>query len=825
MPVNVIDTLKPKNGLNFPVVEAIDVFVEDYENLADAISHFATDVMIEAINTVLSGKANTSDVNTAVANLQGQIDQIVISASAESVVAPEVAQARVDANGVEHTTLKDRTDSDYAALAQATEFENLFVSSTASDNARLTGDGTTEYSTTCYTSDKIEVVDDVSYTKYGANDTSHRICFYDINDALISATTESTITIPTGTSYIRFSGLLTEKSVAYFRSTSAKDEISRKKISNIDEKYSYAVGVVAQNVENVENAIFDKANLAIKISNIPEAITKIGYSAAPNRGDRISISELSAYDTYYLITKNPHEIWVKNVDIAYYSISYGFDYIRSDGDINLYCAGERGRLRNVDNNLPTENNKLSVPANTVIAITVTAGTNPDIYGFAEDLVVNSEFKNEVSADAVIEAVAEVTESTGTVLTNSSDYDATYDSMYADTNGIQENQLYISWGIEISQDTELYVESRNNRYFSICVFADNTFSTKGVRYRAYESEDTLPYENNPITVVAGQYIVLTCKKANTNFEVLLPDIQRIASFKGDIPLAQAHIDQVKAEISDSVIIRYSSESGTNITERVHVYVPAGVGYVEYDFVHNVSADRNANVWRVDYAYACDSKFNRRFNLTTAGEWEVAVHLHDRDDFSGGIAHGDQIMTNVVFFVDGSVVDISNYTALTAVSNFTIAEASELYDPADHTTVIANHGSEHIFTKDGLKIRQSLLWLDNQQLDSCFMAMHLPAKAVTDHMYTDNSVIPFEIETYNIRFPESKYAVVYGENSGVRSEFSIGEYPHGVGNGDYLLITDNGGGAYNKCYYVITTTTAIEANTLWKSETNYKFDVGK
>lgn len=119
MPVNIIDTLKPKNGGSFPIVEAIDVFVENYGNLAEAVSHFATDVMIEAINTVLSGKANTSDVNTAVANLQGQIDQIVISASAEAVVAPEVAAARVDSDGIAHATLKARIDS----LAEKTEID------------------------------------------------------------------------------------------------------------------------------------------------------------------------------------------------------------------------------------------------------------------------------------------------------------------------------------------------------------------------------------------------------------------------------------------------------------------------------------------------------------------------------------------------------------------------------------------------------------------------------------------------------------------------------------------------------------------------------
>lgn len=116
MPVNIIDTLKPKNGGNFPIVEAIDVFVENYGNLAEAVSHFATDVMIEAINTVLSGKANTSDVNAAVANLQGQINQIVISASAETVVAPEVAAARVGDDGTEYTTLKERLDAENSEI-------------------------------------------------------------------------------------------------------------------------------------------------------------------------------------------------------------------------------------------------------------------------------------------------------------------------------------------------------------------------------------------------------------------------------------------------------------------------------------------------------------------------------------------------------------------------------------------------------------------------------------------------------------------------------------------------------------------------------------
>lgn len=108
MSVQVIGTLKPKNGLNFPVVEAIDVAVEGYASLADAVTHFATDAAIAALTAAIDAKAD----KTTTDSLQAQIDQIVISASAESVVAPEVAQARVDADGVEHSTLKSRIDKD-----------------------------------------------------------------------------------------------------------------------------------------------------------------------------------------------------------------------------------------------------------------------------------------------------------------------------------------------------------------------------------------------------------------------------------------------------------------------------------------------------------------------------------------------------------------------------------------------------------------------------------------------------------------------------------------------------------------------------------------
>ncbi|HPY85512.1 MAG TPA: SGNH/GDSL hydrolase family protein [Ruminococcus flavefaciens] len=108
MPVYVIDTLKPKNGLDFPVVEAVDVAVEGYSSLADAVTHFATDTAIVAINTALSDKADASDI----ASLQTQINQIITPVTQDA----EVQNARIGADGTSYQTLKARLDAENAAI-------------------------------------------------------------------------------------------------------------------------------------------------------------------------------------------------------------------------------------------------------------------------------------------------------------------------------------------------------------------------------------------------------------------------------------------------------------------------------------------------------------------------------------------------------------------------------------------------------------------------------------------------------------------------------------------------------------------------------------
>ena len=157
MAVVVIDTIKPKNQGTFPVVEAADVKVTDSKRLDAALNDKAdqsdvtalqtavagkasqadltalsetvsgkqnalTEAQLTAVNsgitselvtqigtntTAIEGKASASDVATETASLQAQIDAIVTPVTEDA----EVENARIDSNGITHTSLKARIDN------------------------------------------------------------------------------------------------------------------------------------------------------------------------------------------------------------------------------------------------------------------------------------------------------------------------------------------------------------------------------------------------------------------------------------------------------------------------------------------------------------------------------------------------------------------------------------------------------------------------------------------------------------------------------------------------------------------------------------------
>ncbi|OPZ17013.1 MAG: GDSL-like Lipase/Acylhydrolase [Firmicutes bacterium ADurb.BinA205] len=172
MPVYVIDTLKPKNGLDFPVVEAIDVAVEGYSSLADAVSNFATRSALDALYAVLNTKADTSALTGATTSLQAQIDQIA-QAAGTGTADTEVAQARVRADGTSYQTLKGRLDAEKsdsdAKIAESEKAFNALSDTLANSFESEKTDLEYTFTDSKYINSQGDIVNTYSSSEYGVS--------------------------------------------------------------------------------------------------------------------------------------------------------------------------------------------------------------------------------------------------------------------------------------------------------------------------------------------------------------------------------------------------------------------------------------------------------------------------------------------------------------------------------------------------------------------------------------------------------------------------------------------------------------------------------
>ena len=151
--------------------------------------------------------------------------------------------------------------------------------------------------------------------------------------------------------------------------------------------------------DTVDNTIFDITEInSVPCSQIPGATMKNGSSARST--SYITIDALTTYDSYYKVVTEPTTIWFEDTSSAYVSICVGENYtqstIPSENVLRLYCSNSV-RYRKSENNLPTKENPVTVPAGGVFVVTVTTGGNDLVYGIVHSVTrqVSSEFAEEL----------------------------------------------------------------------------------------------------------------------------------------------------------------------------------------------------------------------------------------------------------------------------------------------------------------------------------------------------------------------------------------------------------------------------------------------
>lgn len=355
-----------------------------------------------------------------------------------------------------------------------------------------------------------------------------------------------------------------------------------------------------------------------------------------------------------------------------------------------------------------------------------------------------------------------------------------------------------------------------------LLSDNAWRVSGttgaVRYR--KSDGNLPTPTNKLQIAAGTFLAVTIPTSVSASEFYMSfdfgagevDTELL---NNAIRLNTTQINQVR----NLNYVEYINGSGVDgSTKRLNIYIAQPSNrYVLYEFVNTVVDNKNANVWRIAYARLTDSNFNVIKDITVTGEWECAIKLDGRSDFAGGFLHGDEIATQTACFIDGKKTGLSSIVGKMPFKNLTFVQRSNLYDPNDSTTIFAVHGSAHEFT-DKLTIRQSLTFSGAYTMGLSYLAMFPIAKTVSPKAFTD---IDFNYAAVSLPVSIRGASKVTLTDDSITAEFELKNHSEvDSGTGD-LTIQDNGGGAYNKCYFISCHSGAtVASGDTWKAATEYR-----
>lgn len=355
-------------------------------------------------------------------------------------------------------------------------------------------------------------------------------------------------------------------------------------------------------------------------------------------------------------------------------------------------------------------------------------------------------------------------------------------------------------------------------------------------RKRKSESNLPVSSEPLDV-SGAIVVFTVNASTTTNVYIKNGLE----LQDEVLLNQAQINQVIESIPPAPVpvgkcpkLIYTTTQEFEYeksTAQINIFLPTTYGYIRYAFGHSVDANINADSWRIFRAIATDENMEDRFRITAYGEWEMALKIDGGTDFIGGVLHGDEVMEDVTFFIDGKEIDISTLAALTDFSELRIVENTLLYNPDVSNENVAQHSKEYIFTADGITINQRVKWLLANTLTTCYSCMFPLIRGndtvsdlqITAAYYDDNDYKTYDVSVGGVSgYPFTWHGGVtranfWAEESGIFASAEIVKQPPTLTGGGMSFL-QNTVNQYNKLYFSIcgigaTYTTSVNETWRW------------
>lgn len=272
-----------------------------------------------------------------------------------------------------------------------------------------------------------------------------------------------------------------------------------------------------------------------------------------------------------------------------------------------------------------------------------------------------------------------------------------------------------------------------------------------------------------------------------------------------------------EVGDTIVLHKRDHNTGDMTIELGIHVPGVMPglYTAWMLRRYINVDpaQNYNIWRtMDVGVSRGSPPVLYRELTTRGEFDMALQIAGRDDFIGGSSHGDEVMVgDGLATLDGVPVDIVSAGEYRLQGKeFRLLTQSDLYDPANHSTLVGKHRKEWIISKTGgFRLRHRVEWLVPLQMDRSFMAM-LPIyrkdPPTTGVQVTDRGFNSISGEVYDITDDRSqtllnvptagvKRLCVYGNETGIWAMGEVRNTPELPGSSAWVSTDPN----YNKMYF--------------------------
>jgi hypothetical protein len=336
-----------------------------------------------------------------------------------------------------------------------------------------------------------------------------------------------------------------------------------------------------------------------------------------------------------------------------------------------------------------------------------------------------------------------------------------------------------------------------------------------RYRySPGQEDTFPRKENPVTVRKGQVFLITAD--NSGFS-LKTDYDKCGLYLSE--KIKLHTEQAPS----GLILDYKSTAGA---DTLMIYKRTGCKqyYLGQMFERVVNTSINSDVWRLSNVGLYDTNFVATANETVVlnGEWECAIQEEGASDFMGGTAHGDENTTFCEGYLDGKRLDLSHDFTMTGdcFEFISVSTLNRVDTPAD---IVCSHVKKYTITSDGIELDQTFKFLQSMTLAPSYVTMLPINRSYTTNAWRlgTDSVEDISKDEHTHVYTTGNRQTVFMSGDNVTATVKIECESKHTGN---LFISGSKAPRYNKVYFsFIGDGGTVEANEIVTVKTAYKFDV--